>query len=117
MSHKALRMTVDHFHEYKESIETFTDMHWAGDCVLGKAIRECGVPFTYSYPITQTDHPGMIPYTAPDGKPVDDRNKRPWCFPTVSYHHLTAFWVEDMWKFEQQWLVGRDLVSPEMRCI
>jgi hypothetical protein len=110
VSQKGMRTVVDHFHEYKESIETFTDMHWAGDCVLGKALRESGVPFTYSYPITQTDHPGMIPYTGPDGKPVDDRNKRPWCFPTVSYHHLSAFWVEDMWKFEQKWLEGRDPV-------
>lgn len=111
VSHKGLRMVVDHFYEYHDSIEQFTDMHWAGDCVLGKAFRESGVPFTYSWPVLQTDHPGMIPYTGPDGKPVGDVKKRPWCFPTISYHHLNAYWVEDMWQFEQQWLERRDLVS------
>lgn len=111
VSHKALRMVVDHFHEYKESIEQFTDIHWAGDCVLGKAFRESGVPFTFSWPITQTDHPGMIPYTEPDGKLAHDVKKRPWCFPAVSYHHLNSEWVEDMWQFEQQWIAKRDLVS------
>jgi hypothetical protein len=111
VSHKAMRTVVDHFHEYRDSIESFTDMHWAGDCVLGKAFRESGVPFTFSYPVLQTDHMGMIPYTQSNGKLHDDPKKRPWCFPSISFHHLTAPWVKDMWEFEQNWLQGKDLVS------
>jgi len=111
VSHKAMRMVVDHFHEYHDSIEQFTDIHWAGDCVLGKAFRESGVPFTFSYPVLQTDHPGMIPYLTPEGKTTDDPKKRPWCFPAVSYHHLNAEWVEDLWQFEQKWLEKRHLVG------
>ena len=114
VSNKALRMVVDHFHEYKDSIESFTDIHWAGDCVLGKAFRESGVPFTYSWPILQTDHVGMLPFTKEDGQQIDDPHKRPWCYPAVSYHHLSSDWVEDLWQFEQQWLSKRDLVSGQV---
>ncbi|KAK5164342.1 uncharacterized protein LTR77_010038 [Saxophila tyrrhenica] len=112
VSHKGLRMVVDHWYEYHDSIEQFTDMHWAGDCVLGKAFRESGVPLTFSYPVLQTDHPGMIPYTGSDGKPIGDVTKRPWCYPTISYHHLNAEWVEDMWQFEQGWLEDKDIKNP-----
>ncbi|KAK3697124.1 hypothetical protein LTR37_017620 [Vermiconidia calcicola] len=108
VSQKAMKMVVDHFYEHKEDIERFTDIHWAGDCVLGKAYRESGVPFTFSWPVLQTDHPGLIPYVEPDGQVVSGIKKRPWCFPTVSYHHVDAPVVEDLWKFEQQWIGTRD---------
>ena len=112
VSKTAMRKVMDHYHELKGDIERFTDNHWAGDCVLGKAIRESGTPFTYAWPVLQTDHPGMVPYLTPEeGKLHGDPHKRPWCFPTVTYHHISSDVVEDLWKFEQQWINSKDPVS------
>ena len=118
VSHPAMVKVVDHYTEHKEGIEEFTDRHWAGDCILGKAIRESGTPFTYAWPVLQTDKPGDIPYTLADGQLNPDVKKRPWCYPTVSYHHITAEVMEDLWKFEQQWISGKDPVSkPSLACV
>lgn len=111
VSRPAMENVVAHYNEHKQGIEDFTARHWAGDCILGKAIRESGTPFTYAWPVLQTDDPGSLPYTAPDGSLIPDPKKRPWCFPTVSYHHITAEVMEDLWKFEQQWISSRDPVS------
>lgn len=46
----------------------------------------------------------MIPYARADHGHSD------WCYPTVSYHHLSPDMIEDLWKFEQQWLGERDNV-------
>ena len=113
VSRPAMEKVVAHYHENKDVIESFTDRHWAGDCILGKAIRESGTPFTYAWPVLQTDDPGTIPYTLPDGSLAPDPKKRPWCFPTVSYHHITAELMEDLWKFEQQWIGSKDQVGNE----
>lgn len=113
VSHPAMVKVVEHYNQHKNDIEQFTDRHWAGDCILGKAIRESGTHFTYAWPVLQTDHPGAIPYTMGDGSLAADPKKRPWCFPTVSYHHITAEVMEDLWKFEQQWISTKDLVRPQ----
>ena len=110
-SRPAMEKVVEHYEKNKQSIEEFTDRHWAGDCILGKGFRESGTPFTYAWPVLQTDDPGTIPYTQPDGSLNHDVKKRPWCYPTVSYHHITAEVMEDLWKFEQQWIGTKDTVS------
>lgn len=115
VSRPAMENVVAHYEKYKQTIEEFTDRHWAGDCILGKAIRESGTPFTYAWPVLQTDDPGTVPYTAPDGSLAPDPKKRPWCFPSVSYHHITAEVMEDLWKFEQQWIGSKDPVSANLR--
>ena len=110
VSNPGMKTVVDHYNNDKDGIETFTGNHWAGDCVLGVAFRNAGVPFTFAWPVLQTDDPGQIPYTQADGRLVDDPKKRPWCYPTVSYHHTNAELVEDLWKFEQQWISSKDEV-------
>jgi hypothetical protein len=45
-----MRKVVDHYAALKSEIEKFTDSHWAGDCVLGKAFINLGVPFTNAWP-------------------------------------------------------------------
>ncbi|KAK5716590.1 hypothetical protein LTR15_009481 [Elasticomyces elasticus] len=104
VSQPAMRLVVERYAAYKAEIEAFTDGHWAGDCVLGKAFTDAGVPFTDAWPIMQGDYPGIVAYAQPDGRPIADANKRVWCYPTVSYHHLSPTLVEDLWTFEQQWI-------------
>lgn len=68
VSQPALRMVVDHYAAHKAEIEEFTDGHWAGDCVLGKAFTDSGVPFTNAWPAFQGDYPGLVQYTRPDAR-------------------------------------------------
>jgi hypothetical protein len=103
VSQPAMKLAVDFYASHQEEIEKFTDGHWAGDCVLGKVFKDAGVPFTNSWPIFQRDYPGILAYAKPDGRPVANEKTRVWCYPTISYHHLSPETVEDLWYFEQRW--------------
>lgn len=98
VSQTALRMVVNHFKLDQTGWERFTKSHWAGDCVLGKAFREAGAPLGWAWPTIQGVKPGSISYDK------YDYGKRLWCYPTMSYHHLSPAEVEDIWWFEQEWL-------------
>ena len=104
VSHEALRRVVEHYIMHKKYWEDFTDGHWAGDCVLGKAFKDAGAPLTYAWPIFQSEDIGVMPYGRVDN------GRRLWCHPTVSYHHLHRDVIDDMWNFEQKWLSRRDKV-------
>lgn len=104
VSQPAMRLVVDRFEIHQREIESYTDNHWAGDCVLGKVFNDAGVQFTNAWPIMQGDYPGIVAYARPDGRPIADPNMRQWCYPVVSYHHMTPDEIEDMWHFEQGWL-------------
>ncbi|KAI5241006.1 hypothetical protein E4T42_08188 [Aureobasidium subglaciale] len=107
VSQPAMRVVVEQYAAHKTEIEAYTNGHWAGDCVLGKVFTEAGVKFTDAWPIMQGDYPGLVAYARPDGRPIADPNKRVWCYPTVSYHHLSPDMIEDLWKFEQDWLANK----------
>lgn len=97
-SQAALRMVVDLFVANQDEWEKFTAMHWAGDCVLGKAFTDAEVDLTWAWPTIQGVKPSSIEYDR------FEYRKRLWCYPTISYHHLSPSEVEDIWNFEQDWL-------------
>ena len=113
VSRPALETVVHHYTANKADIENFTNGHWAGDCVLGKAFTDSGVPFTNAWPAFQGDYPGLVPYARADGRSVPDESLREWCYPTVSYHHMSPAMIDHFWHFEQQWLSKNDPVSDE----
>ncbi|KAG9950961.1 carboxylesterase family protein-like protein, partial [Aureobasidium melanogenum] len=104
VSQPAMRMVVEQYAAHKAEIETYTDGHWAGDCVLGKVFTQAGVKFTDAWPVMQGDYPGLVAYARPDGRPIADPKKRVWCYPTVSYHHVSPDMIDDLWSYEQHWL-------------
>lgn len=78
--------------------ETFTASHWAGDCVFGKFLaEEVNVGLHWSHPMLQGDAFWEVDLLG------EQSGKDRWCFPAVSYHHITAQEVEDLWKFEREW--------------
>lgn len=111
VSQPALRMVVDHYTANKAAIESFTDEHWAGDCVLGKAFTDSGVPFTNVWPALQSDYPAQIPYSGVHVSSVSNETSRLWCYPTISYHHMSPVMISNLWHLEQQWLSRTVLVS------
>ena len=104
VSEPALQLVVDHYAANKAEIEKATNAHWAGDCVLGKAFTDSGVPFTNAWPAFQGDYPGLVPYAKADGRSVPDESLREWCHPTIFYHHMSPAMVQDLWHFEQDWI-------------
>ena len=94
VSRPALERVVKQYEENQHEWEKFTDNHWAGDCVLGKAFKDAGIPLTPAWPIFQGDDIGNMNY---------GHSQRLWCQPTVSYHHLDALAIEDLWKYGRSW--------------
>ncbi|KAI6915052.1 hypothetical protein D0869_00488 [Hortaea werneckii] len=115
VSQPAMRRVVDHYSVHKADIEEFTDGHWAGDCVLGKAFTDAGVPFTNAWPAIQGDYPGLVPYARADGRSVPDESLREWCYPTVSYHHMSPVMTQQLWSFEQEWMMKHNATTNMLR--
>jgi hypothetical protein len=95
ISRPALGAAVALYVENKADLEAFTASHWAGDCVLGKALFDSGTNLTWAWPIWQGRDIGNMNYSHVD------YSKRLWCYPTVSYHHLAPPAIESLWQFEQ----------------
>jgi hypothetical protein len=112
VSQPAMWKLVNYYAAHKTSIEEITENHWAGDCVLGKTFADAGVPLTYAWPSFQSDYPGLVEYTRSDARP-DGQRLRVWCTTPVSYHHMSAAQVEEMWDYEQDWMVRHDPVIIE----
>lgn len=112
VSQPAMRTVVDYYTAHKAEIEKLTNGHWAGDCVLGKTFTDSGVPFTNAWPAFQVDYPGLVQYTRADARPNGEQ-LRLWCGTPVSYHHMSAAMVEEMWDFEQDGNAENDAVSAE----
>lgn len=109
VSRPTLEMVVRHYVEQNREWEDFTENHWAGDCVLGKAFSDAGVSLSWVWPIFQGDDVGNMNYS------VTSWDRRLWCHPSVSYHHLSPFAVGDLWEFEQNWLSSNEkVVNPNL---
>jgi hypothetical protein len=110
VSQSAMRKVVDHYVAHKSEIERFTDDHWCGDCVLGKAFTDSGVPLTNTWPAFQGDYPGLVSYAPAESRPVPDESSRVWCHRAISYHHMSPTMTDDLWHFEQAWMAAHNSV-------
>ncbi|KAL5341440.1 hypothetical protein BJX70DRAFT_51863 [Aspergillus crustosus] len=73
-----------------------TGEEWAGDCVLGRLLREAGVDLTWSWPMLQLAPPKEIDHFG------SNYGRTQWCFPAVSFHHVKPAEIEEL-----DWLEGR----------
>ncbi|KAG2420552.1 hypothetical protein HFD88_000164 [Aspergillus terreus] len=94
LSQAAVRKVVE---ESRGQVEERTKAHWAGDAVLGRALADADVPLVWASPMLQTERVWEVDEL---GAGADDG---PWCYPAVSYHHMTVADIEAMWAFEQEW--------------
>lgn len=96
ISNPALRRAVGAYVADPVGINTYTDFHWAGDCVLGKVLFDVGVPLRFSWPLLQNSNLGEL------DEFTQDFYRRPWCFPAVALHHLSPADIRSLWVFEQR---------------
>lgn len=71
-------------------------MKWAeetccGDLTVAVALFDHDVRLTKSWPMIQGETPSTLDYC--------DRH---WCYPTVTFHHMSPEEIEAMWKWEQE---------------
>lgn len=106
ISRPALQKLVEHRRkpENLASYDDFTANHWAGDCVLGKAMRDVGVDLFWASP----NFWGGSPADLDLGNGSDD-----WCYNVVSYHHMDSEDVRRFSEWEREWY--RENNSTTMR--
>ncbi|KAI7348799.1 glycosyltransferase family 31 protein [Hortaea werneckii] len=105
LSHTSVRAAVALFEEEKDFWESMIDQHWAGDSILGDVLRKSGTELTWAWPTFQGMKPGAIDYA------TVDYDKREYCYPVISSHHMSSKEIEELWLFEQVWMArGHDFV-------
>lgn len=100
ISNPALQLLAQKRESSPGDFDELTADGWAGDVILAQAFRSVGVELTKAWPILQGETPPSLDY-----------GERQWCFPSVSYHHMSPSWILRMWDFEQAWL--RDHVGAQ----
>lgn len=53
MSKPAIEIAARYYGDHEDDLNAWTGGHWAGDCVLGKTLRDAGVPLTWGFPMFQ----------------------------------------------------------------
>ncbi|OAK97627.1 hypothetical protein IQ06DRAFT_295965 [Phaeosphaeriaceae sp. SRC1lsM3a] len=97
--HKVIEQRSEHVSEY----EDFTKTHWVGDCALGKVLEDVNIPLHRAFPHFQGDSPASVD----PALTKIDRNL--WCYPTITYHHVSPAEIEELWTFEQDWYNRHDI--------
>ncbi|KAI0019451.1 hypothetical protein F4780DRAFT_446254 [Xylariomycetidae sp. FL0641] len=99
VSQPAMKMLVEHRRANLDYYDEFTAGHWAGDCVLGKAMLDAGVPLHWSFPLLSAEQPADMDYNTDFG----GADNTPWCYYAVSYHHFPPEEYPLFEEFERKW--------------
>lgn len=93
--------TIYQLHNYRakhqQELEQMTSQEWAGDCVLAQALKQVHVDLTWAWPMMMTSRPHEIDHFS------EAYGRQPWCYPAVSYHHMSPRDIEEMWQFDRGW--------------
>ena len=106
MSKPALVKIAEIYNANTKQWNDFTAGHWAGDCVLGKALHDAGTDLTYAWPMFQGGNPSLMNWLESKGD-----NHALWCAPALSYHHLSPNEMRKLWDYEQNWIAENQRVS------
>jgi hypothetical protein len=93
ISRPALQKVVEHRRVNLKWLDAYTAAHWAGDCVLGKALRDAGVQLNFAWPNLFSEQPAEMDFKTALGP------QYLWCYYAASYHHLDSSEVLKFSKF------------------
>lgn len=103
LSNPAMRKVVQQRATHVAEYEDFTSKNWVGDCALGKVLEDVHVPLHRAFPHLQGDSPATVdPATTKIDRDL-------WCFPAITYHHVSPAEIEELWAFEQEWYERHDI--------
>ncbi|PIB01431.1 hypothetical protein CB0940_01793 [Cercospora beticola] len=106
LSSAALKIGAESYRQHTRDLWDYTGGHWAGDCVLGVTLHDAGVDLTWSWPMFQGGNPSLMDWTEDKGE-----DRRLWCLPALSYHHLNPDEKRHLFEFEQDWIKKHHLGS------
>lgn len=81
----------------EKEMDEMTAEEWAGDCVLARALGQVRVSLTWAWPMMLTVTPPELDHFS------EGYGRQPWCYPAISYHHMSPKDIEDMWHFDREW--------------
>ncbi|PWY69722.1 hypothetical protein BO70DRAFT_145059 [Aspergillus heteromorphus CBS 117.55] len=96
LSRPAMVKAMERWKLSADAWETAVAEHWAGDCMLGLLLEDSGVELTWSWPMVQIAPPGEMDYFS------RGYEKRPWCHPAVSFHHMDERGIVELERFERE---------------
>ncbi|KAK6087973.1 hypothetical protein SCUP234_01039 [Seiridium cupressi] len=99
VSNNAMKAVTEHYTADAEKYEDFTGHHWAGDCVLGKALKDIEIDFTQAWPTFLGDSPFDVNYNSS----VSGPDRHLWCYYAMTWHHLSPFGMREFSAFEEDW--------------
>lgn len=97
LSNPAMRKVIEQRSAHISEYEEFTKAHWVGDCALGKVLEDVKIPLHRAFPHFQGDSPASV------DPAITKIDRNLWCFPTITYHHVSPSEIEELWAFEQDW--------------
>ncbi|KAL4772594.1 hypothetical protein BDW60DRAFT_216580 [Aspergillus nidulans var. acristatus] len=97
LSRTAMRLISQYRAQNFTAVEQMTADDWAGDHVLGRILGDIGVSLIWSWPLLVPSSVWEFEYF------TKAYGRQPWCYPAVSFHHMSTQDIWDMWLLEQQW--------------
>ncbi|KAJ5585057.1 uncharacterized protein N7459_004857 [Penicillium hispanicum] len=97
ISNPAMHAVADYHAQRVQEWEQITDEEWAGDCVLGRALKEAGVGLTGAWPHFHGWSIWELDALA------EGWGSKNWCVPPLVFHHMTPADVGRAWEFDQEW--------------
>ena len=95
ISNPAMRKVTERRNTNLAEYDEYTASSWAGDMVLGKALKDVDIPLFWAWPHFQGD-----PISSLDQN-VAKVERKPWCYAPITYHHMHSEEIHDLWLFEQ----------------
>lgn len=97
----AMRQVSKHRADNAKAYDDFTAQQWAGDYVLGKTLRDAGIPLTYAWPNIQGGKPSELDWGSQGASSAARGTHKLWCSRAVSYHHLSTEEVAAMHRMQR----------------
>ncbi|KAL5117275.1 hypothetical protein ACEQ8H_004834 [Pleosporales sp. CAS-2024a] len=101
LSNPAMHAAIAQRSAHDDKYESFTATHWVGDCALGKVFEDIHIPLHRAFPHFQADSPFSL------DPAITKIDRDLWCFPAITYHHVSPAEIAQLWTFEQQWASAR----------
>ncbi|KAF7534080.1 hypothetical protein G7054_g6522 [Neopestalotiopsis clavispora] len=98
ISNSGMKQLLDFVATKPGVYEEFTAGHWAGDCVLGKALDDAGVKLSWQHPNLPGESPYNMNYNSTFG---GGRNF--WCYYVNAFHHISPHGIKEVYRLDQKW--------------
>ena len=97
LSRSAARRVAQLYTENQREWDELASQPQGGDYTLAMALERIEIPLILSRPLLQGTEPYSLHFAQ------DVRGRRLWCYPAVSYHHVPADTIQELWNVEQRW--------------